>query len=115
MYYTIARWLNRTCIVVSRDKITVHHGPLPWLGNKELEASNCRQFYSEVKEYRGGKGGTTRIYEVYASTRDGRRVKLVDGFTGLTSEQAFFIAQQIEEYLGIQKIPAEGRIFGWLP
>jgi hypothetical protein len=113
-YYTIARWLNRTRIVVSRDKITVRHGPLPWLGNKELEASNCQAIWPEEKEYRGGKGGTRRIYQVYASTHDGRRVKLLDGFTGLTYEQAHFIAQQLETYLGIRKIREEGRIFDWL-
>ena len=114
-YYTIARWLNRTRIVVSRDKITVRHGPLPWIGNKEVEASNLKQVYRVEQEHRSSKGGRTVTYEVYTLTGDGQSVKLLDGLTGLTSEQALFIALQIEKYLGIQKIPAEGRIFDWLP
>lgn len=38
-YYAAAGWLNRTHIVVSRDKITVRHEPVPWLGNFEMKVS----------------------------------------------------------------------------
>jgi hypothetical protein len=112
-YGTLTRWVNRTRIIVDRETVTVRHGPLPWLGNKKLEASTCRQFYRNEVEHRG-KGGPTRTYEVCALTRDGRIVKLLDGLSGLTSDQAFFIAQQLEEYLGLRGSPAEGGLFDWL-
>ena len=98
-YYAIAHCLNRTHLVVSRGKMAVRHGPIPWRGNKEIEVSNVKQLYTEEKETHY-KGGTIVTYEVHVLTPDDRRVKLVDGLK--TSEQARFIEQQIEKYLGIE-------------
>jgi hypothetical protein len=112
-YYSLALWLNWTRIVVSPDAISVRHGPLPWPGNRKLEASKCRRLYWDEKEYRG-KGGTTRLYEVCASTRDGRTVKLLDGFTGLTREQACFVVEELEATLGLRDSGGQTGIFNWL-
>ena len=34
-YYTLTRLMNRTRIEVSRDELTIRHGPLPWRGNMD--------------------------------------------------------------------------------
>jgi hypothetical protein len=112
-YYTLALWLNRTRIAASRETITVRHGPLPWPG-KEVRTTDFKQFNRVGKETRGSKGGRVTLYEVHGLRRDGRSVQLVDGLTGLTSEQAFFIAQQLAEYVGPPVSPGEGGVLNWL-
>jgi hypothetical protein len=108
-YYVVAGWLNRTSIRVERGKLAVRHGPIPWLGNKELEASNLKQLY--VKEHAPQAGRSTTVtYEVHAITRDDRNIKLVSGLEA--SEEALYIEQEIETYLGIEDIPVKGGFVG---
>ena len=109
IYYVVAGWLNRTHIFVSRGKIAVRHRPIPWLGNKELKASNVRQLYVKEKFLRSRRGPYV-TYQVHALTRTRRNIKLVSGLE--TSEQALYIEQEIEKYLGIEDIPVEGEIGG---
>ena len=94
-YCAIAGCLNRTHIVASREKITVRHGPIPWVGYNQMGVSNLKQFYT--KELVSGKGGTHVTYEVYAITSDDRDRHLVGGLE--SREQASFIEHEIETYL----------------
>ncbi|MEW6208245.1 MAG: hypothetical protein AB1631_07750 [Acidobacteriota bacterium] len=104
-YYVVAGWLNRTHILVSRGKIAVRHAPLPWVGNTELEVSNLKQLYAKEKRSRSDNG-TSTTYEVHAIAHNGRTIKLVRGLE--TREQALYIEQEIEKYLGIEDIPDTG-------
>jgi hypothetical protein len=98
VYSSLAGWLNRTRILVSRDKITVRHGPIPWPGNQEVDASTVKRLYTEEKVTRSGRGGTRRSYEVHVYS-GGSDITLVGGLK--TNLQAWFIATQIKKYLGI--------------
>lgn len=114
IYYTIAGWLNRTHIVVSRLKITVRHRPVPWLGNKEIDVSSLKQLYPKIKIRRSRGVPMDADYEVHALTDDDRDLKLVGGLK--SSEQACSIEQQIEKYLRIKDAYIEGgiEVKGWL-
>jgi len=92
MYYGAAGAINRTRISVGPDRISVRHGPLPWLGNKQLATANLRQFYMQAKL--GAKGRVSR-YEVFALTRSNEAIRLVNG-PRLGSMQASFIQQELE-------------------
>lgn len=92
MYYGAAGSINRTRISVSRDRISVRHGPLPWPGNRQLETTNIKQFYIQAK--RGAKGRISR-YEVFALSRSHEAIKLVNG-PRLSSMQASYIQQELE-------------------
>lgn len=108
-YYAAAGWLNRTHIVVSRDKITVRHEPVPWLGNFEMKVSNVKELYTKEQSHtyrRNFFTRTTYTYDVDVATRAGRTVKLAHDLK--KPEQADFIVQQIERYLGIEDVPVEG-------
>jgi hypothetical protein len=104
--YTAAGWLNRTHIVVSRGKLTVRHEPVPWPGNKVLEVSNFKQLYAKKTVTRSSKGGKSVSYGVNALTVGGQDLQLVGGLQN--GEQAHFIEQQIEKYLGIQDVYVDG-------
>ena len=107
--YVVAGWMNRTHILVSREKSAVRHGPIPWIGNKQLEVSNLKQLYA--KENRSqSDGDTSKLYEVHAITHNDLNIKLVSGLK--TSEQALYIEQEVEKYLGIEDTPVKGEFSG---
>lgn len=107
-YYVVAGWCNRTHIVVGNGNVSVRHRPIPWFGNTKVDASNLRQLYAKEHVTRSRRGGESSSYEVRAVTHDGRNMKLVSGLE--TSEQALYIEQEIERYLGIKDAPVVGQI-----
>ncbi len=108
-YYAVAKWFNRTHIFVSQGKVAVQHRPLPFFGSVTLSASDLKQLYAKEDVSRG-RGRESVSYEVHAVTHSGRNINLVDGLD--TSEQAFFVEQQIEKYLGIKDAPVKGELGG---
>lgn len=99
-YYALAGLLNRTHISVSREKFVVRHGPVPWLGNTELESGNLKSLYVKIKSS-SNKSLASSQYEVHALTVNGKAIKLVSGLA-MTSVQASYLKQVIENYLGIK-------------
>ncbi len=95
-YYTLARWLNRTHVLVSPGKIAVRHKPIPWYGNKEIPVVDIKQLYSKEKVRRSSKGAHI-TYEVHIITNSDRNIKLLRGLE--TREQARYLEQEIEKYL----------------
>lgn len=98
VYTTIAGFLNTTTITVDRGRLSVRHAPVPWKGNRELAASSLEQLYCQ-EHVSNGRNGTTVTYSVQAIDKAGRKVKLVSGLSD--RDQALFIEQQVEGYLGI--------------
>lgn len=105
-YAALAGWLNTTRIGVDQGKVAVRHGPLPWLGNKDLDGANLRQLYST--EHVSSGRNTTITYEVHAITATGTTEKLLSGLE--SSEQALFIEQEIERHFHIEDTPVRGQI-----
>lgn len=106
-YNALAGWVNRTRIAVDQGRLSVRHGPLPWLGNKDLDGSTLKQLYTKEKISRGRNGSTT-TYEVHAITSTGKNEKLLSGLD--TSEQALYIEQEIERYFRIADAPVRGQL-----
>jgi hypothetical protein len=108
MWYTpLAHILNKTHFIVSRGMIEVRHRPLPWPGNKKLIIKNIKQLYvrEKVRIVEGERRSQEFYYEVRAILRR-RHVTLYGPLQ--SSEQAFYIEQKIEEYLGIEDVPVAG-------
>jgi len=106
-YYALAGWFNRTHIYVGQGRIGVRHGPLPWPGNKEINAIDVKQLYAKEKVSRS-EDSTSVTFELRVVTKGGRNVKLVGGLE--TQEQAIFIEQKIEKHLRIEDAPVAGEI-----
>jgi hypothetical protein len=109
-YYVVAGWLNRTRISVGNGKVAVRHGPIPWFGNADIDASNLKQLYTKENTRRSRRSSYS-TYEVRAVTQDGRNTRVVSGLE--TSEQAFGIEREIEKYLGIKDTALRNET-GWL-
>ena len=106
-YGTIAGFVNRTLIRISPSQLTVGHGPLPWWGNKQLDATGIAQVYCKERVSRG-RNGTSITYAVHAALRDGADAKLVDALD--SPEQALYLEQEIERFLGIKDVPVRGEL-----
>ena len=106
-YFTLAGFLNRTTVTAEMGMLTIRHAPLPWPGNKQLWDEQFEQLFSKEKVSHS-KNGTNYSYEVHVALRDGEQVKLLGGLD--KAEQALFIEQELERYLGIADKPVRGEI-----
>lgn len=106
-YFAIACLLNRTEIRLTAEQLTVRHGPLPWLGNRELACEDLDQLYC-VKRVRHSEHGHSTSYTLNALLHDGRKVSLVRGLPEI--EEGAFLEEQIETRLGIPDRHVRGDI-----
>ena len=122
-YCTAAYLLNQTHIVAGGGWVSLRQGPVPWLGNIEIETSNLQQLYVEERGV-GQYGGPPYVYDIQARLHERHNVGFVRGLLrsldeaitygpvtefkvkfvrGLkTRGQAQFIEQKFEEFLGIE-------------
>lgn len=106
LYFTVATWLNKTQIYVSKSNIEIKHQPMPWLGNKKIKADNIEQLFVEEK-YQGSSNDNPRYsYNVIGLTSEGTQFKLIAGCE--SRYHARFIEKTIENYLGIENVTIEG-------
>jgi len=106
-YFVIAGYINKTYITISYDTLSIVHKPLPAPGSKTVKRSDLKQLYSKEKVHHN-RNGTSYSYEVQAITHSGETLKILSGLSA--SEQALFIEQEIEKYLGIRDEGVRGEI-----
>lgn len=99
-YACLARWINQTIITLGNGFIRVHHRPLWWPGNIVVSAEDLTQVYVKEEE---AMGEWSDGYELWAIPTDGPEILVLGGLQ--TSQQAVFIGQKIEEYLGVEAKP----------
>jgi hypothetical protein len=106
-YTTLAGFLNSTKITVNTAEIGVSHYPLPWPGNRVVQRTEIEQLFCEEKLNRS-RNGASYAYNLSAVLAGGRRLKLVAGLD--TPENALFLEQKIEGFLGIADRPVAGEM-----
>jgi len=107
LYYMLTTWLNKTHIFVSENAIEVKNRPLPWFGNKRLETKNIKQLYTKEVISTSTSSNRSSSYDLHIVSLDEDDVTLMNVDK---SEQALFIEQQIEKYLGIKNFGVRGEI-----
>ena len=104
-YFTLAGFLNKTSIRVTRGRVSVSHGPLPWPGALSIPVSEIEQFF--VTEKVGSKG--SRSYNLCMLDKNNVRKE----FLKLNSEDlAGFIEQALEKHLKIENRAVTGEHLG---
>jgi len=106
-YFTLCGFLNSTVVDVSPRQISVKHGPLPWFGNRIVEAMQVAQIYRE-EIVRRGKNGPHTSYQLSVATKDNRKLKLLSGLE--TPDLALYLEQEIERHLGIRDQAVAGEM-----
>ncbi|MCM2266207.1 MAG: hypothetical protein NDI60_00375 [Elusimicrobiales bacterium] len=107
-YFTLAGFLNRTRIKMSTGEVSIKHYPLPWAGNRTLRRQEIDQLFCEEKLSRNRNSSATYSYNLSAVLADGRRIKLISGLD--QPEDALFLEQKIEGYIGIADRPVAGEM-----
>lgn len=106
-YSVITGFLNSTRISVDKRALKVRHGPLPLLSGVTLTSAELDQIYcKELKK--SSKDSQILVYEVNAVLKDGGSRKLIKGLAEL--EQALWLEQEIETFLGIRDRPVGGEV-----
>lgn len=106
-YSTLANLLNRTTVEVSRDRLSIRHGPVPWFGKLNALGRRYTQLYG-VERISKGEDSTTTTYDLLALERSGRAVKLLGGLT--EKDQVLYLEQTLERRLGIEDAPVDGEV-----
>ncbi|RBP35886.1 hypothetical protein DES53_11952 [Roseimicrobium gellanilyticum] len=106
-YFTLATLMNSTRISLESGLMRVRHGPLPWRGNQDIDASSLDQLFCKEKVNRV-KNGVHYTYEVWAVLRDGTSRKILG--VSLDRDQALYIEQKLEQALGIKDRPVPGEV-----
>lgn len=104
-YMTLAGFLNRTRVSVNPAELRIKHYPLPWPGNRVVQRTELEQLFCKER-LSSSKNGVHYVYELQAVLNGGRRETLVSGLD--KPEDALFLEQKIEGYLGI----ADRRVSG---
>ncbi|HEY8428110.1 MAG TPA: hypothetical protein VIL20_07035, partial [Sandaracinaceae bacterium] len=103
-YLAVTGLVNRTVLRVEGGKLSVRHGPLPWIGNVEIETARLLQLY--VRRH-SSKRDFPDTWSVQADTDDFETITLLDGLDD--REQAEYIEWAVEAHLGIEDDP--GRVY----
>jgi hypothetical protein len=106
-YFTIAGFLNRTKTRVNQAELSIRHYPLPWPGNRTLQRQEIDQLFCEEK-MSSTRNGVSYSYGVSVVMPGGKRLKLVSGMD--KPEDALFLEEKIEGYLGITDRPVAGEM-----
>lgn len=96
-YATLAGFWNRTTVSVTRQRLSIHHGPIPWKGNRTIPAAELRQLYATLRP--GARRNNSPGFQLLAVTRAGEEIRLLSGLDDET--QARFLEQRLESFLGI--------------
>ena len=106
-YTALAGFYNKTIITVGLGKLSIHHTPFPWPGNRMVPAADLVQLYSEERLSRSNTG--TRVtYQLSAISTQDKKIKLLRGLN--SPDEARYLEKAIEEQLGIKDRPVEGEM-----
>jgi len=106
-YYCLAGFINKTKLFVAKETLRVVDTPLGFFRNSTIKLNELDQLYSKEKIHRGKKLFWSS-FEVYAILKRGKVVRLVSGLN--KSEQALYIEQTLEDFLGIHDRLVDGEI-----
>jgi hypothetical protein len=101
IYGWLAYLVNRTTVRVDAARVSVRHGPLPWLGAKDVARADIKGIVSErvLNDSSDSSDGTIFqprvIYLVKLILKSGKTVSLVRGLH--SPDEALFIEQQIRK------------------
>lgn len=108
IYYTFAKIVNTTRIIVASDKIRVLHGPIPLLQNLSIKKEDIAQLYVTRHHIFHYYYRVFPTYQVNVILKNKRVVTLISKLE--SAGQGRFIEQKIEYFFNIEDVPVEGEI-----
>ncbi|MEM9954415.1 MAG: hypothetical protein AAF846_22590 [Chloroflexota bacterium] len=105
-YTALFQLLNTTTVRATHKALSIQHRPMSIPFDKTIDTNTIQQLFTKRK-VTSGSGGDTITYDVYMMTNEGKKKKLLAGFS--EAEQALYIEDQLEEFLGIIDEYVEGQ------
>ena len=105
IYYTIAGFVNKTTIRADKMELSIRHAPMPWWGNKILEKSDIKQFYTK-RVVNSSRNSTSIRFSLMAITKDDVIVKVLTDLTDV--DEVKFMEQKIEAFWHITDVKVAG-------
>lgn len=106
-YSTLAGFVNKTVVELTRDELAVWFTPLPWLGETTVKTAELQQLYSKETRKTGNET-VTFTYELHAVLKSGIDKKLVSDLD--TPEAALYLEQTLEGWMKITDRPVAGEL-----
>lgn len=75
IYLSVGRIVNSTVISVDQHSLVVHHGPMPWGGNRKLRSTDINQIELVYHTMMRAREVSMAIW---ANESNGRRIRLLD-------------------------------------
>jgi hypothetical protein len=107
-YYSLARLLNKTRILVSSDHIRVQHGPVPFSRNRAFDKKNVSQLYVTKHSVGHRYRMVITTFQINVILSDNQVVTLVKGLK--KAAQGLFIEKKIESFFKIEDRHVEGEV-----
>lgn len=111
-YSVLTGAFNRTVLSARRGHLRVKHGPLPWRGNRDIDAADIRQlFVTEVvsrhTDSDTNRTTVTHAYDLRVVLTSNKEVTLVRKLE--SHAQGEYLERTFERYLGIEdrRVPGE--------
>ena len=101
LYVAVCRLVNQTRIVVTRERLTVRHGPLPLCCSRMFAAGGIQQVFCVERKATSRRDFPPKTFELLVWNRDDSCDILLSGMEDLP--QAQFLERRIEQYLGLSK------------
>ncbi|MGE0710450.1 MAG: hypothetical protein AB7N76_09960 [Planctomycetota bacterium] len=108
-YLLLGALLNTTTLRADAQTLSLRSGPVPFPGD-DIPVEDIAQLYCKASRSHGKRGRTYLTYDLKLIDRQGQKRDL---FGGLQSpEQARFLEQELETFLGIVDRPVRGELEG---
>jgi len=112
-YYFVATWFNKTHIIVTDQNLTITHSPIPafWRKQQAYASGDIDQLFCIEYKASTTNGDPDYAYMVKAIIKNEAYNKPITLISGLAKpEQALYIEQQIEHFLGIKNRLVTGEL-----
>lgn len=106
-YSVVSGFVNRTVMTISPGVLRIRHLPLPAPGSQDIPSAEITQLYTKENTLHS-ENGTSRLYEVRIKTHQNKDKVLISGLT--SRDDALYIEQQVERYLGIMDVAVSGEL-----
>jgi hypothetical protein len=112
-YFVLTGFLNTTTLSARSGVLRVHHGPLPWRGNRSIRVDDLKQLYVAEVQRRSTDSDSRRTtityaYDLCAMLESGQEVRLVRGLD--STAQGRYLESVFEAQLGIEDRPVAGEV-----
>ncbi len=104
--YVVFNLVNSTAIEVDAQAVVIQHKPIPFPG-KYIGCADIEQLYTR-RHVHSSKNGTSYTYSLNIVVPGGKTQRLLGNLS--TADQALFIEQEIERFLGIEDRPVRGEM-----